>query len=83
MSWIIAARYVHRPRIARRCDDCGRRLGPHIYLYGRAHDTDPPSAMRLCASHLDAMTHHKAMTHPKIVAALAEGARRTPDEEAA
>ena len=75
MSWIIAARYVHRPRTARCCDECGRRLGPHIYLYGRAHDTDSPNALRLCLTHLG------ATADTKIRAALAAATRRAPNNE--
>ncbi len=73
---IIAARYVHRPRIARRCDDCGRLLlSSHIYLYGNAHDTDSPNALRLCLTHLG------ATADTKIRAALAAATRRAPNNE--
>lgn len=75
MSLILRARYVHAPRVARRCDDCGKLLGPHIYLYGRAHDTEPPAAMRLCVGHV-------ADPDPRVQAALAEAALHAPDAEA-
>lgn len=72
MSLILSARYVHSPRRGYRCDDCGRLLGPHIYLYGRAHETESPGPMRLCVAHVTDPS-------PKVQAALAEAARRAPD----
>lgn len=75
MALILCARYVHCPRHARRCDECGRLLGPHIYLYGRADAVDLPSALRLCAEHV-------ADPDPKVQAALADAKRRAPDAEA-
>lgn len=74
MSLILAARYVHRPRRGYRCADCGRLLGPHLYLYGRAHETDPPGAMRLCVAHVA-----DPNPDPKVQAALDEARRRAPD----
>jgi hypothetical protein len=66
---VLSARYVHRPRYARRCDGCGRRLGPHLYLYGRAHETERPYPLRLC---LACCTGNE----PKVAAALAVAAER-------
>jgi hypothetical protein len=73
MSLILSARYVHTPRITRRCDACGKRLGPHIYLYGRAHDTERPYAMRSCVT---CCTHDRDL---KIRAALAAAAMHADD----
>jgi hypothetical protein len=73
VSLILCARYIHCPRWGYRCDECGRLLGPHIYLYGRAHETEPPGAMRLCVAHLT------ETTDPKVRAALDEATRRAPE----
>ena len=70
MSLVLRARYVHAPRYARRCDECGRLLGPHLYLYGRAHETERPYALRLCVAHC------AETNDPKVRAALAEAQRR-------
>lgn len=69
----LSARYVHAPRYARRCDDCGRLLGPHLSLYGRAHETERPHALRLCVRHCE------ESTDPKIRAALEVAQRRAAD----
>lgn len=73
---ILSARYVHSPRYARICDECGKRIGPHVYLYGNAHDVDPPSALRLC---LRCVRPESAAREPKIAAVLAEAERRAGD----
>lgn len=73
MSLILTARYVHCPRVARRCDGCGRRLGPHIYFYGRAHDTERPGPMRLCSACWG------EAPDPKVTAARAVAAAKAPE----
>jgi hypothetical protein len=66
---ILSARYVHRPREHHWCDWCGT-LESHIRLYGRAHDCDPMSMLRLhpterCCPNLSGDV--------KIAAAIAQG----------
>lgn len=73
---ILSARYVHSPRYARRCDECGKRLGPHVRLYGNAHDTDPLMTLRFCPTRINPTS---AAREPKIAAALVEAERRAGD----
>lgn len=76
MSLILSARYVHAPRRAWRCDGCGKYLGPHVYLYGRAHETERPGPMRLCIACLG------NDPDPKVAAARAAAATHAPDAAA-
>lgn len=73
---ILSARYVHSPRHARRCDECGKRLGPHVRLYGAADTITPPSTLRLCPTCIHPAS---AAREPKIAAALVEAERRAGD----
>lgn len=44
----LSARLVLRPIHGRKCDDCGRIIGPHIYMYGMSDYGDKPGSVRFC-----------------------------------
>lgn len=59
----LSARYIKKPRHSYVCDWCERRIvGPHMYLYGMAHEVERPYGMRL---HVGCCQHE-----PKVMAAL-------------
>lgn len=62
---ILRATFVEKPRRARRCDDCGKWLDHHIYLYGGIDMYDKPQGYR---SHWEHVTRDP---DPKVQAAVA------------
>lgn len=46
----ISATVVNQPRKVRVCDNpgCARQMGPHVRLYGAAHEGDPKYVLRIC-----------------------------------
>lgn len=72
---ILSVRYVHAPRRRRRCDHCGRSLGPHLYLYGAADAGTRPGPLRLCVACV-------TDDHPKIAAAMTCAAAKAAQVDA-
>jgi len=64
----LSARFVRQPRKRYVCDWCEHAItGPHIRLYGSAHDTEKPWTMRL---HATEQCCPNLGREPKLTAAL-------------